>query len=504
MPKHHHTLLFSRRGSFRPFLVFVLVILMMVLTGLYLSIYFSSGRYSNTGTQDRLAVENVDAQLAREIRDDPELRAEYGVFLQLDGEGFERKNHAWMMWPRMEWKREAVFENGRVPLRITLFADTSPSLGKRQWRIADWYYDSFENPPGTLVVDVYPRDSSDEGVARRVNAVALSEDAARLLIAGPGHCEVWDTRSRELVRSLHGKFGFIERIEYADSAAKIAISSRESSRVLDLNAGTTVAHWTKEMLTSESSPIDISRDGKTVLGNIRDPKQSRPNPATQDYQADRAPRMIATIHRDGRIKPIIVHAQSGESARHVFLSPDGNFAMFTLSRSPVEIWWDVRNERVLKEEPVRNLWQGLVAFGPRSGYAYVWRKDFDHPRPPVRRALPSLAQNIKYENPANVADLRSALAIAISSDERWLALLTEEVIHVWDVATGKLIRSAKPAGFACWMEVALYAGLRDASGREASSGLFRDGKAISIGEDARLKLVTHNHGPVALWIENSR
>jgi hypothetical protein len=478
--------------------VAVLVVVLIALNIIYVPI-----RDSIYAEQDRLAVAVVDAQLAREIGEDPQLQEELGRFIRLEGKNYGRREHVWMMWPRIEWWREAVFENGRLRVNVTLSADESYSLGKKQWEISDWDYVDFSAvPPAALEVKAHPLSK----FYPNPDQVALSGDAARLVITGSARCEVWDTNSRQLIRSIKGKFGPLQRIAYANGTGKVAISSYKSTRIVDPDAGTSSPKW-PNLITADDKrhPIAISRDGNTVIGNIRDPKQKRAIPDHLAFEPGALPRVIANIHQEGRIKPVIATTMPDERPVEVFLSPDGNYAMLGLSKRFAEVWWDVRHERAISETPigdtseaVRKPWEGRVVFGPLSGDAFVWRKVAPF-APPLRLTLPDLTINVRYEKPNISWESLDRVIMAVSPDERWLGMVTPYAIHLWDASTGRFLRENDQQSFRCWMTISSETGQSLPLGSSIWPLNLSDAVALSIGVNGSLKLVTHSHRGVQLW-----
>jgi hypothetical protein len=385
-----------------------------------LAVIFVNVSGSLKAKQDRLAVTSVDVQLAREMGEDPELRAAFGRFLRLEGKHYSRREYVWMMFPRIEWMRQAVFESGTLPVEVTLSADESISLGKQKWQM-DWnFVPPSEVPPPPLEVQVQVLRESE--IPHHITAVALSEDASLLVTAFTGRCEVWDTSSRQRVATVRGKLGWVDHIDIAEGTGKLVISSKESTQLIDPDAGTVLMKWTSVRpadIGKPRKPIDISRDGESVLGNFASFQQKPEGPkeigaSELASRFDPAIVKIAHIYREGRTEPVIATTEPPQIAAYVFLSPDGNFAMLGLSESSVEVWWDVRNERAIAEYIIGNPeaaqeypWKGLVVFGPHSGDAFVSRMSKYDMDPPVRLALPSLAETVRFEAPPPFSRLSS-------------------------------------------------------------------------------------------------
>jgi WD40 repeat protein len=226
-----------------------------------------------------------------------------------------------------------------------------------------------------------------------------------------GKTVVWDTKTGQMFRELHGHVGLVESVAISFDGRRALTGSIDKTAILwDIQTGQ--ALQTLRGHVASVSSVDISTDGKRALTGSDD--------------------QTAVLWDTETARPLRALRGHREKIGSVALSPNGRFAL-TGSDDQAAILWDVetgRPTRVLngKSGPVT-----AVAFSPQGdfaitgfddGKAIVWKVE-------TGQAIQSLRGNFN-----------SITSISCRSDGR--SVLTgsfDGTCHLWDVATGEELAS---------------------------------------------------------------
>jgi hypothetical protein len=69
---------------------------------------------------DARLVSNVEEALEKRLAADPELKAQFGAFLELQGHGHDRPEYFWMLVERVTFSRTARFEHDSIVVGVTI------------------------------------------------------------------------------------------------------------------------------------------------------------------------------------------------------------------------------------------------------------------------------------------------------------------------------------------------------------------------------------------------